>query len=91
MANSPSALKRARQNETRRVRLAGQRARMRTAVKNVRKLVADKNAEGAQTAFHKAASQLDRMARKNAVAKGYAARNKSRLSALLKKLADSSS
>jgi small subunit ribosomal protein S20 len=87
MANIASAKKRARQSEQRRVHNASLRSRMRTAVKRVRKAIAEGNKEAAQSALRSAASMLDSTAGKGIVHKNMAARNKSRLAAAVKAMA----
>ena len=87
MANIASAKKRARQSEVRRLHNASLRSRMRTAVKRVRKAVADGDKEAAQRELRSAASMLDSTAGKGIVHKNMAARNKSRLAAAVKAMA----
>lgn len=87
MANIDSAKKRARQSEVRRTHNASLRSRMRTAVKRVRKAIADGDKEVAQRALRSATSELDSSASKGIVHKNMAARNKSRLSAAVKAMA----
>jgi small subunit ribosomal protein S20 len=87
MANIDSAKKRARQSEVRRVHNASLRSRMRTAVKRVRKAIADGDKESAQRELRSAASMLDSTAGKGIVHKNMAARNKSRLAAAVKAMA----
>lgn len=84
MANNASALKRIRQNEFKsevnRAHVAG----MRTAIKNFRKAV--ETGEGnAQELFKLAVKEIDSTANKGLIHKNKAARDKSRLSALLAK------
>ena len=87
MANSPQAIKRARQaikhyNNNRR-----QRSHMRTKIKEV--LLAIKNGEhkAAMEVFQSAAKYIDSMVNKNLLHKNAAARYKSRLNAKVKALA----
>ena len=87
MANIDSAKKRARQSEVRRTHNASLRSRMRTAVKRVRKAVADGDKDAAQRELRSAASMLDSTAGKGIVHKNMAARNKSRLAAAVKAMA----
>jgi small subunit ribosomal protein S20 len=87
MANIESAKKRARQSEVRRTHNASLRSRMRTAVKRVRKAIADGDKEAAQRELRSAASMLDSTAGKGIVHKNMAARNKSRLAAAVKTMA----
>lgn len=55
------------------------------AVKEIKKLLADKNAAGAKTAFAKAQSAIDKAAKKGTISKNTASRKKSRLAALIKR------
>lgn len=87
MANIKSSQKRARQSEVRREHNASLRSRMRTAIKRVRKAIADGDKSAAQTALHSATSLLDSTVGKGIVHKNMAARNKSRLSAAIKTMA----
>ena len=87
MANIASAKKRARQSEARRKHNASLRSRMRTAVKRVRKLIAEGNKEAAQQALRVAQSLLDSTAGKGIVHKNMAARSMSRLAAAVKAMA----
>jgi len=87
MANIDSAKKRARQSEVHRAHNASLRSRMRTAVKRVRKAIADGDKAAAQQALRAAASELDSSAGKGIVHRNMAARNKSRLSAAIKAMA----
>jgi small subunit ribosomal protein S20 len=84
MANIDSAKKRARQSEIRRTHNASLRSRMRTAVKRVRKAIADGDKEAAQRELRSAASMLDSTAGKRIVHKNMSARNKSRLAHAVK-------
>ena len=87
MANIDSAKKRARQSEVRRTHNASLRSRMRTAVKRVRKAIADGDKDAAQRELRSAGSMLDSTAGKGIVHKNMAARNKSRLAAAVKAMA----
>jgi small subunit ribosomal protein S20 len=78
-----SAKKAMRQARSRTVRNKAQRSELRTAVKRVR---AAATAEAATKAYAVAAKLLDRAARKGLIHRNNAARHKSRLAALLKKL-----
>lgn len=84
MPNIKSAKKAMRQARSRTVRNKAQRSALRTAVKRVR---AAATAEAATQAYAIAARLLDRAARKGLIHKNNAARHKSRLAAMLKKLA----
>ena len=87
MANIKSAQKRARQSEVRREHNAGLRSRMRTAIKKVRKAIADGDKSVAQNALTSATGVLDSTAGKGIVHKNMVARNKSRLAAAIKAMA----
>ncbi len=87
MANIKSAQKRARQSEVRREHNASLRSRMRTAIKHVRKAIADGDKSAAQNAFMSATGVLDATVGKGIVHKNMAARNKSRLAAAVKAMA----
>jgi small subunit ribosomal protein S20 len=78
-----SAKKAMRQARSRTVRNKAQRSALRTAVKHVRTATA----ETAAAAYTIAARLLDRAARKGLIHKNNAARHKSRLAKLVKKLA----
>ncbi|MCL2875076.1 MAG: 30S ribosomal protein S20 [Betaproteobacteria bacterium] len=84
MANSPQALKRARQAVTARAHNASLRSRLRTAIKAVRKAVAKGDKAIAQAAFVSSTSVIDSIADKKIIHKNKAARHKSRLSAAVK-------
>lgn len=84
MPKIKSAKKAMRQARSRTVRNRGQRSELRTAVKRVR---AATTPEAATKAYAVAAKLLDRAARKDLIHKNNAARHKSRLAALIKKLA----
>ena len=85
MANSPQAKKRARQAEKRRQHNASRRSEMRTYIKQVRKLLEDKDAASAKTTFVKATSMLDKLASKGMIHANKASRLKSRLAKAIKK------
>jgi small subunit ribosomal protein S20 len=87
MANHYSALKRARQTETRTARNRALKSRMRTALRQVREALASGNAQTAAQAFSSAASVLDKSVTKGVVHKNTASRYKSRLTARLKSMA----
>ena len=87
MANSPSAKKRARQAEGRRVHNASLRSMVRTSIKKVVRAIEAKDAEAAKAAYVAAVPVIDRMADKGIIHKNKAARHKSRLNAQIKALA----
>jgi small subunit ribosomal protein S20 len=79
LANHPSALKRARQNEIRRIRNKSYKTRVKKAVKEVRAAVADNSADRAKDSFPKAVSIIQKTASKGVIHKKKAARAISRL------------
>lgn len=85
MANSAQAIKRARQNVTRRHHNQAERSDMRTAIKKVDTLIDNSDKEGAATAYREMCSKVDRLGRKNTIAANRASRLKSRINAKLKK------
>jgi len=86
MANSPQARKRARQAVKRREHNVSLRSRLRTAVKQLRKVIELGDKTGAQEIFNKTVSTIDSIADKGIIHKNKAARQKSRLSAAVKAL-----
>ncbi|MBK1735181.1 30S ribosomal protein S20 [Halorhodospira abdelmalekii] len=87
MANSPSAKKRARQAEVRRLRNKSRRSEMRSSIKKVLQAVASGDHGQAQTAYREASRILDRGAQYGIIHKNKAARHKSRLNARVRSLA----
>ena len=87
MANSPQAIKRARQALTARAHNASLRSRLRTAIKAVRKAVAKGDKASAQEVFGSSMKVIDNIADKKIIHKNKAARHKSRLSAAIKAMA----
>jgi small subunit ribosomal protein S20 len=79
LANHASALKRARQNENRRVRNKAVRTRMRGAIKTVRQAIEAKDQEAARAALTAAEPIIDQAASKGVLPKRTAARKISRL------------
>jgi len=86
MANSPQARKRARQATKRREHNVSLRSRLRTAIKQLRKIIDSGDKNGAQESYSKAVSTIDSIANKGIIHKNKAARHKSRLSAAIKAL-----
>lgn len=86
MANIKSAIKRARQNITRRKHNASRRSMMRTYVKHVVKAIEKGDLEAAKAAFQAAQPMIDKAANKGLIHKNTAARQKSRLSSKIKQL-----
>lgn len=81
MANTKSAIKRARQNLERRARNRQVLSRSRTAVRRADRLIAEGDAEQAAEAVRVAISMIDRAAQKGVIHANQAARRKSRLMA----------
>ena len=79
MANHKSALKRARQNEVKKIRNMGYKTRTKHVIKEVRAAVADNSSEKAQEGIKKASSIIHKAASKGAIPKKRAARKISRL------------
>ena len=84
MANHKSSIKRIRQIESRRLRNRYYAKTARNAVRNLRKMT--DNAE-AQAAFVKISAMLDRLASKKSISKNKAANLKSKLAHHIAKLA----
>ena len=80
MANHKSALKRARQNEVRRIRNKSTKTRIKNIVKDVRLDVSEKSKESALTKLDTAKSIIDKAAKKSVIHKKTASRKISRLS-----------
>ena len=81
MANHPSALKRARQSEKRRLRNKAVRTNVRGKIKRVVQAIEAQDAEAAQAALSEAIPAIDRAASKGVLHKRNASRKISRLSA----------
>lgn len=82
MANHASALKRARQNEARRLRNRTVKTRVKNVVKSVRQAVAAQSPEAATTTLDQAKSMIAKAAKKGVIHKRSASRKISRLSKL---------
>ncbi|VAX30035.1 SSU ribosomal protein S20p [hydrothermal vent metagenome] len=80
MANHPSALKRARQSEKRRLRNRSVNSAVRTAVKKFNSAIASSEVETVKAALKDVSSRLDRAASKGVLPKGRVSRKISRLS-----------
>ena len=81
MANSPQALKRARQAEGRRKHNASQRSLYRTSVKKILAAIASGDADAAHEVYRSSVSTMDSLTRKGVVHANKTARYKSRLNA----------
>ncbi|MBI2460357.1 MAG: 30S ribosomal protein S20 [Candidatus Rokubacteria bacterium] len=91
MANTRSALKRMRQNETRRLRNSAVRSSVKTVVKTVRTTLGAGSATEAEQALARAIRTLDKAVTKGVLHKNTAARRKSRLARQLRALQTASS
>lgn len=89
MANHPSALKRARQNEVKRIRNKSSKTRVKKAVKEVRAAIAGNSAEQAQQSFKEAVSVIQKTASKRVIHKNQASRKISRLARAINHLSAS--
>ncbi len=81
MANHFSALKRARQTETRSVRNRANTSRLRGALRDLREALAKGDKAAAQTVFRQTVSALDKAIQKGVIHENTASRYKSRLNA----------
>ncbi|MEW5911712.1 MAG: 30S ribosomal protein S20 [Thermodesulfobacteriota bacterium] len=86
MANHASALKRAKQNEKRRVRNRATRTRVRSAIKSVRQALETKDAQAAQTALQQALPLIGQAAGQGVLHKKNASRKISRLARQVRSL-----
>ena len=82
MANHKSALKRAGQNENRRMRNRSVKTRVKTVVKEVRQAAAENAPEAAADNFKVAQATIDKAAKKGVLHKRTAARKVARLARL---------
>jgi small subunit ribosomal protein S20 len=87
MANHPSALKRARQNERRRERNRAQRSQLRRQIRELREAITSKNPEQVEQLLRPTLRLIDRMSTKGVLHGNAASRTKSRLSSQAHKLA----
>ncbi len=79
MANHKSALKRAKQNNIKRIRNTAVKTRVKKIIKKVH-LAVEENSDDASSMFDKAKSIIDKAANKGVIHKNNAARKISRLS-----------
>jgi small subunit ribosomal protein S20 len=86
MANHFSALKRARQTETRSARNRNNTSRLRTALRELREALAKGDKTAAEQVFRQSVSALDKGVQKGSLHENTASRYKSRLSARLNAL-----
>lgn len=87
MANHHSALKRARQTETRTTRNRSNNSRLRTSLRELRESLAAGDKKSAEAKFRSTVSAIDKAIQKGVLHQNTAARYKSRLSARLAKMA----
>ncbi|MGH9501563.1 MAG: 30S ribosomal protein S20 [Terriglobales bacterium] len=81
MANHFSALKRARQTETRTVRNRANTSRLRSSLRELREALAKGDKDSAQLVFRQTVSALDKAIQKGVIHENTASRYKSRLNA----------
>ena len=86
MANHKSAIKRARQNEVRRMRNKGYKTMVKKAVKEVRSAVNDNSLEAAQESLVKSVSIIQKTVSKGVIHKNNGARKVSRLARKVNRL-----
>ena len=79
MASHKSALKRAKQDEVKRIRNKSYKTKVKKAIKEVRTAVADNSAEQSKQSLVKAVSIIQKTASKGIIHKNQAARKISRL------------
>lgn len=84
MANHFSALKRARQTETKTAQNRANKSRLRNALRALREAIAKGDKNAARTAYSATASVVDKGVQKGVLHKNTASRYKSRLSARVK-------
>jgi small subunit ribosomal protein S20 len=82
LANHASALKRARQNEARKLRNRMVKTRIKNVVKSVRQAVETQSPEAATTTLDQAKSMIAKAAKKGVIHKNNASRKISRLAKL---------
>lgn len=87
MANHVSALKRARQTETRTEANRANRSRVRTSLRALREALTKGDAKAAQAQYRSTVSVLDKSVQKGILHSNTASRYKARLNARLKALA----
>ncbi len=84
MADHFSALKRARQTETKTTRNRANKSRLRSVLRSLREAIAKGEKEAAQTAYRETVSVVDKGVQKGILHKNTASRYKSRLSKRVK-------
>jgi len=86
LANHKSALKRARQNEVKRIKNKGYKTRVKKAVKEVRTALSDNSADQAKKSFVKTVSIVQKAASKGIIHRNQASRKISRLATQINQL-----
>jgi len=86
LANHKSALKRARQNEVKRINNKGYKTRVKKAVKEVRTAILDNSVDQAKKSFVKTVSIVQKAASKGVIHKKQASRKISRLATQINQL-----
>ena len=84
MANHFSALKRARQTETKTTRNRANKSRLRGALRSLRQALAEGDKEATQSAYRATVSVVDKGVQKGVIHKNTASRYKARLNARVK-------
>lgn len=84
MANHFSALKRARQTETKTARNRANKSRLRGALRSLRQAIAKGDKEATQSAYRATVSVVDKGVQKGVIHKNTASRYKARLNARVK-------
>jgi small subunit ribosomal protein S20 len=84
MANHFSALKRARQTETKTTRNRANKSRLRGALRSLRQAIAKGDKEAATSAYRATVSVVDKGVQKGVIHKNTASRYKARLNARVK-------
>ncbi len=87
MADHFSALKRARQTETKTTRNRASKSRLRGALRSLKQAIAKGDKAAAQTAYRATVSVVDKGVQKGVLHKNTASRYKARLSARVKAIA----
>lgn len=87
MANHFSALKRARQTETKTTRNRASKSRLRGALRSLRQAIAKGDKEATQSAYRSTVSVVDKGVQKGVIHKNTASRYKARLNARVKAVA----
>jgi small subunit ribosomal protein S20 len=89
LANHKSALKRAKQNEVKKIRNVGYKTRVKNIVKEVRTAIAGNSQEQANESLKEAVSVIQKSASKGAIHKKKASRKISRLTRQANQIASS--